>query len=321
MPNRTDRWGDCCEFVCLKAASINLHYAGEYYNRETASQYSFHIVNAKITGLYTTASFIHRGFRSFTLFHRPLSSRPARPRLLFSTVVGSQLLLISFTRQERKNSPLFISSFSLFRFNNIPRFLRPSINFRAYLPPPLHPPSATNCTMPLAVNFWSVRASASLYRALIHFFLIFSFSQKWSKCDRSFPRFLFLSLSLSLSLSSEIPLPRRTCCSPRYSFRLRAQNDSRSQINVPRTMPVVNHVLPNILTHSIRGADEKVDESGWKWIDRELFRKARFPFNPPVIHHPSAACLSLSLSLFFSLSTFRSSLFLFLTRLILHCTP
>ena len=59
----------------------------EYSNRETASQYSFHIVNAKIAGLYTTASFIHRGFRSFT----------ARPAFFSPPSSEAGYFLISFT--------------------------------------------------------------------------------------------------------------------------------------------------------------------------------------------------------------------------------
>lgn len=184
--------------VCLNVASINLHYT-VYYNRETASRYSFHIVNAKITGLYTTA-FIHPGFCSFTLFHPP----PPSPSFLF--LRWKPVTPYFFYGKEKHRYSLVLFLFPVLIIFHV-SFVHLSISTLIFVSPsPFHRYIYDTATLLPFMNLWSMRFLAndilteSLYfissstctYIYSYYCWYISFSLGWPKYDSGFPHSLLV---------------------------------------------------------------------------------------------------------------------------------
>ena len=271
-----------------KPASINLHYAGNILTEKQQ-------VNIPFISLTRKSQAYIRPRRLFT--EDFALSLPDPPSFLHRRRKPVTFLFLSPTGEggggRKENSPLFISSFSLSRFNNIPRFHRPSINFLAYLCPTLTAHLPLHLPLLRIVRCRVASLCESLERAMIH--LSLDLQPVLSSL------FLSLFLSVSLFLSSEMPLPKRTCCSS-LDF---AESDKRPANNARRESCPTEYID----ALDPRRGCEKVDG---KWIEHYRRRASPRPLSFAARFSPSSVSLSLSLSLFLSFSLPFS---LFLTKL------
>lgn len=219
-----------------------------------------------MTGLYTTA-FIHHGFCSSTLFHRHPGS--------FSLPPGRGWLYFLFLSPKEKRRYSLVSLLLPVLIIFHVSFIHLSISAFIFVPSLLLPPPTT--------NLWILRfftddtpTLTKCFCFIVFFFLaLLPANELWQKFYPPSPS--FLPLILSIPISATVPHLFSTLLffiepwlmsflfpvrgKLQSTIRVSVRNDLWRQINVPRTMPVVNHVLPNILMHSM-ALDEKVDESG-----------------------------------------------------------